>query len=98
MAGGTPQPDATRAGASQLQWSTRPRALGLCAGKGARPNHTTIRVYRLNGFVEEELGHCALCTISMEKVPWKADMRYSEKEQIALSQGTTDLSIPLQSR
>lgn len=36
-------------------------------------------VYRLIGVVEEEFGHCALRTISMEKLPWKADPRYGEK-------------------
>jgi len=36
-------------------------------------------VYRLVGVVEEEFGHCALRTISMEKLPWKADPRYGEK-------------------
>jgi DNA polymerase-3 subunit alpha len=36
-------------------------------------------VYRLIGIVEEEFGHCALRTISMEKLPWKADPRYGEK-------------------
>ncbi|MBK6343280.1 MAG: DNA polymerase III subunit alpha [Flavobacteriales bacterium] len=36
-------------------------------------------VYRLTGVVEEEFGHCALRTISMEKLPWKPDPRYGEK-------------------
>lgn len=36
-------------------------------------------VYSLTGVVEEEFGHCALRTISMEKLPWKADPRYGEK-------------------
>lgn len=36
-------------------------------------------VYRLVGVVEEEFGHCALRTISMEKLPWKADPRYGTK-------------------
>jgi DNA polymerase-3 subunit alpha len=36
-------------------------------------------VYRLTGVVEEEFGHCALRTISMEKLPWKPDPRYGGK-------------------
>ncbi len=36
-------------------------------------------VYRLIGVVEEEFGHCALRTTSMEKLPWKPDPRYGEK-------------------
>jgi DNA polymerase-3 subunit alpha len=36
-------------------------------------------VYRLTGIVEEEFGHCSLRTISMEKLPWKADPRYGER-------------------
>ncbi|MBK8228697.1 MAG: DNA polymerase III subunit alpha [Flavobacteriales bacterium] len=36
-------------------------------------------VYRLTGVVEEEFGHCALRTVSMEKLPWKPDPRYGEK-------------------
>lgn len=36
-------------------------------------------VYRLTGVVEEEFGHCALRTIRMEKLPWKADPRYGVK-------------------
>lgn len=36
-------------------------------------------VYKLVGVVEEEFGHCALRTISMEKLPWKADPRYGQK-------------------
>ena len=36
-------------------------------------------VYRLIGVVEEEFGHVSLRTISMEKLPWKADPRYGEK-------------------
>jgi DNA-directed DNA polymerase III PolC len=36
-------------------------------------------VYRLIGVVEEEFGHCALRTNSMEKLPWTADPRYGEK-------------------
>jgi DNA polymerase-3 subunit alpha len=36
-------------------------------------------VYRLIGVVEEEFGHCALRTISMEKLPWKPDPRYGTK-------------------
>lgn len=36
-------------------------------------------VYRLIGVVEEEFGHCALRTISMEKIPWRPDPRYGEK-------------------
>ncbi|HRD53351.1 MAG TPA: DNA polymerase III subunit alpha [Flavobacteriales bacterium] len=36
-------------------------------------------VYRLTGVVEEEFGHCALRTISMEKLPWKPDPRYGAK-------------------
>ncbi len=36
-------------------------------------------VYRLTGIVEEEYGHCALRTQSVEKLPWKPDPRYGEK-------------------
>ncbi|MFN8350415.1 MAG: DNA polymerase III subunit alpha [Flavobacteriales bacterium] len=36
-------------------------------------------VYRLIGVVEEEFGHCALRTTSMEKLPWKPDPRYGNK-------------------
>ena len=36
-------------------------------------------VYRLTGVVEEEFGHCALRTNSMEKLAWKPDPRYGEK-------------------
>jgi DNA-directed DNA polymerase III PolC len=36
-------------------------------------------VYCLIGVVEEEFGHCALRTISMEKLPWRADPRYGER-------------------
>ncbi|MBK8948538.1 MAG: DNA polymerase III subunit alpha [Flavobacteriales bacterium] len=36
-------------------------------------------VYRLTGVVEEEFGHCALRTISMEKLPWRPDPRYGTK-------------------
>lgn len=36
-------------------------------------------VYRLIGVVEEEFGHCALRTQSVEKLPWKPDPRYGEK-------------------
>ncbi|MBK9276274.1 MAG: DNA polymerase III subunit alpha [Flavobacteriales bacterium] len=36
-------------------------------------------VYRLIGVVEEEFGHCALRTTSMEKLPWRPDPRYGNK-------------------
>ncbi len=36
-------------------------------------------VYRLTGVVEEEFGHCSLRTQSLEKLPWKADLRYGAK-------------------
>ena len=36
-------------------------------------------VYRLTGVVEEEFGHCALRTQSVEKLPWKPDPRYGER-------------------
>ena len=36
-------------------------------------------VYRLTGIVEEEFGHCALRTQSVEKLPWRPDPRYGEK-------------------
>ncbi len=36
-------------------------------------------VYRLTGVVEEEFGHCALRTTSMEKLSWRPDPRYGEK-------------------
>lgn len=36
-------------------------------------------VYRLAGVVEEEFGHCALRTQSVEKLPWKPDPRYGER-------------------
>lgn len=36
-------------------------------------------VYRLTGIVEEEFGHCALRTQSVEKLPWKPDPRYGER-------------------
>ncbi|MEZ4739619.1 MAG: DNA polymerase III subunit alpha [Flavobacteriales bacterium] len=35
-------------------------------------------VYILNGYVEEEFGHCSLRTERVEKLPWKPDPRYGD--------------------